>query len=130
MKSLLTLILMLFFFKLYSQDSILVRFESSEKNVKIRFATKENKDSFYIEFKTTNTKNRFRKEFSIPRNQFVYNEYMKIYLYVKCKYWFGWSLFYIMDYPQKDIPIIIYESLERKHKYRYTYLWSNVKPLD
>lgn len=113
------------------QDSILIRFESTfDRNAKIRFNNCENVDSVLTEIRTNKNKKIYRTSFYLSESDLVYNNSLRLYLFVKRRFWFGWNKFYVMDVYQKGVPLFIFESMERKRRFRYTHVWTNKKPYD
>jgi hypothetical protein len=130
-----TLILTFHVVKAYSQEEILVRFETFEINRQFRFTTGRNFDfdSVVMTFKSVKSEglNRaFRTEFNVPKSRVVRNNVARLNLWIKRKYWFGWEHIEIGIEYQKGIPLRIEESFIHKHRYRYVPTWSDRLPLD
>ncbi len=117
----------------YGQDSIEVRFVTTERNVKFkitRFGSFYNNilvDTFIISKKAKTYKT------YLPKDSIIFNDKLRVYLWVKRKYWIGWQRFWIADeseYNPANRVLSIYKSFEHKRRFRYIHAWKSVYILD
>lgn len=117
----------------YSQEEILVRFETFELNRQFRFTTGRSFDfdSVIVEFKSKKGEglnHSFRTEFYVPKSKLVRNNVARLNIWIKRKYWFGWQHFEIGIEYQNGVPLRIEESFIHKRRYRYVPTWTDRLP--
>ncbi|MFX3626074.1 MAG: hypothetical protein ACN6I4_01830 [bacterium] len=122
-------IILCFSIKFYGQNNETINlFVNIENEKKIRISNIDNIDSTFISFERKGNVSSF--DTIIDCKKFCRNNKIRVYLWVKRRYWFGWQRFLISEPidERKNMIFVIHRSFIHKRKYRFVGEWVK-KPL-